>query len=146
MYQTSNFWKLIPSLFRENACYRTIAEKCMIKIFIGGRWWWHLQDTFLQRTISAFTHPPPFKLFWERFLNDPPPPLFKHLSLLPPAHPPPHPPQKKSFDCARTIVSQLSKCLKFMTFREECFAIHNWMQVLKWSSWNFLSLINLTKD
>ena len=43
------------------------------------------------------------------------------------------------------IVSQLSKCLKFMTFREGCFVIRNWMQVLKWSSWDFLSLLILQK-
>ena len=29
------------------------------------------------------------------------------------------------------IVSQPSKCLKFMTFREGCFVTRNWMQVLK---------------
>ena len=30
-----------------------------------------------------------------------------------------------------SIVSQPSKCLKFMTFREGCFIIYNEMQVLK---------------
>ena len=38
-----------------------------------------------------------------------------------------------------SILSQLSKCLKFMTFQEGCFVVRNWMQVLKWSSWGFLS-------
>ena len=44
-----------------------------------------------------------------------------------------------------TKVPQLSKCLKFMTFREGCFVIRNWMQVLKWSSWDFLSPLILQK-
>ena len=43
------------------------------------------------------------------------------------------------------MVSQPSKCLKFMTFREGCFVIRNWMQVLKWSSWHFLSPLSLQK-
>ena len=43
------------------------------------------------------------------------------------------------------IVSQPSKCLKFMTFRERCFVIRNWMQVLKWSSLDFLSPLVLQK-
>ena len=46
---------------------------------------------------------------------------------------------------AETIVSQPSKCLKFMTFREGCFVIRNWMQVLKWSSWDFLSPLVVQK-
>ena len=48
-----------------------------------------------------------------------------------------------------TIVSQPSKCLKFVTFLEGYFVIRNWMQVLKWSSWDFLSpliLQNLKED
>ena len=44
-----------------------------------------------------------------------------------------------------TIVSQLSKCLEFMTFREGYFVVRNWMQVLKWSSWDFLSPLILQK-
>ena len=40
---------------------------------------------------------------------------------------------------------QLSKCLKFMTFQEGCFVIRNWMQVLKWSSWDFLSPLILQR-
>ena len=44
-----------------------------------------------------------------------------------------------------TIVSQPSKCLKFMTFREGYFVIRNWMQVLKWNSWDFLSPLILQK-
>ena len=43
------------------------------------------------------------------------------------------------------IVSQPSKCLKFMTFREGCFVIRNWMQVLKWNSWDFLPPLILQK-
>ena len=43
------------------------------------------------------------------------------------------------------IVSQPSKCLKFMTFREGCFFIRNSMQVLKSSSSEFLSLLILQK-
>ena len=35
-------------------------------------------------------------------------------------------------------MSQPSKCLKFMTFREGCFVIRSWMQVLKWSTWDVL--------
>ena len=38
---------------------------------------------------------PCFKMFLERSLNDPPPPHFKHLSLLPPPHLPPIPPPLK---------------------------------------------------
>ena len=34
---------------------------------------------------------------------------------------------------------------KFITFREGCFVIRNWMQVLKWSSWDFLSPLILQK-
>ena len=37
-------------------------------------------------------------------------------------------------DLGASVVSQLSKCVKFMTFREGCFVICNWMQVLKCSS------------
>ena len=44
-----------------------------------------------------------------------------------------------------SIVSQPSKCLKFMTFREGYFVIRNWMQVLKWSSSDFLSPLILQK-
>ena len=43
------------------------------------------------------------------------------------------------------IVSQPSKWLKFMTFQEGCFVIRNWMQLLKWSSWDFLSSLILQK-
>ena len=32
-----------------------------------------------------------------------------------------------------------------MTFREGCFVIRNWMQVLKWRSWDFLSPLILQK-
>ena len=32
-----------------------------------------------------------------------------------------------------------------MTFREGCFIIRNWMQVLKWRSWDFLSPLILQK-
>ena len=60
--------------------------------------------------------------------------------------------QRPSFPCDTqkpesvvTIVSQPSKGLKFMTFREGCFVICNWMQVLKWSSWDFLSPLILQK-
>ena len=42
-------------------------------------------------------------------------------------------------------VTSVSKCLEFMTFREGCFVIRNWMQVLKWSSWDFLSPLILQK-
>ena len=56
---------------------------CMIKIFFGGRG----GDTF--KTPSPYEQllplpTPYFKMFLERSLNDPPPPHFKHLSLLPP--------------------------------------------------------------
>ena len=37
------------------------------------------------------------------------------------------------------IVSQPSKCLKFMTSREGCLVIHVEYKYLKWSSWDFLS-------
>ena len=65
----------------------------MIKIFRGGRGC----DTF--KTPSPYEQlfplpTPYFKMFLERSLNDPPPPHFKHLSLLPPPHPPPLPPLK----------------------------------------------------
>ena len=43
------------------------------------------------------------------------------------------------------IVSQPNKCLKFMTFREGCFVIRNWVQVLNWSSSDFLSSLILQK-
>ena len=43
------------------------------------------------------------------------------------------------------IVSQLSRCLKFMTFREGCFVIRNSMQVLKWSFLDFLLPLILQK-
>ena len=46
---------------------------------------------------------------------------------------------------AGPIVSQLSKCLKFMTLQEGCFVIRNWMQVLKWRYWDFLSPLILQK-
>ena len=45
----------------------------------------------------------------------------------------------------RSIVSQPSKCLKFVTFREGRVLIRNWMQVLKWSSWDFPSPLILQK-
>ena len=64
---------------------------CMIKIFRGGRG----GDTF--KTPSPYEQllplpTPCFKMFLERSLNDPLPPHFKHLALLPPPHPPPLPP------------------------------------------------------
>ena len=70
--------------------------KCIIKIFrVAG-------------VVTPSKPPPPyeqllplptpyFKMFLERSLNDPPPPHFKHLSLLPPSPsttPPPPPPLK----------------------------------------------------
>ena len=61
---------------------------CMIKIFRGGRG----GDTFKTPSLHEQLLPlttPYFKMFLERSLNDPPPPHFKHLSLLPPSHPPP---------------------------------------------------------
>ena len=45
-----------------------------------------------------------------------------------------------------TIVSQLSKCLKFITFREGCFVIRNRMQVLKVKLLRLSITINFTKD
>ena len=70
--------------------------KCMIKIFRGGRG----SDTFKPPPPYEQLLPLPtpcFKMFLEGSLNDPhpPPPHFKHPSLLPPPHPPPLPPQKK---------------------------------------------------
>ena len=68
-------------------------QKCIIKIFWGGRG----GDTFktpplpYEQLLALPT--PSFKMFLERSLNDPPPHL-KHLSLLPPPHPPPLPPKK----------------------------------------------------
>ena len=71
--------------------FLSVVGKCMIKIFRGAG------------VVTAFKTPSPyeqllplftpcFKMLLERFLNDPPPPPhFKHLSLLPPPHPPPLP-------------------------------------------------------
>ena len=42
-------------------------------------------------------------------------------------------------------VSQLSKCLKFTTFSRGMFCHTCWMQVLEWSSWDFIT-IRFTKD
>ena len=52
--------------------------------FPRGQGWWHLWNPLPLWTTFAFTHPC-FKMFLERSLNDPPPPHFKHLSLLPPS-------------------------------------------------------------
>ena len=68
----------------------SLIAMCMIKIFWGGA-----------GVVTPSKPPPPyeqllplptpcFKMFLERSLNDPPPPHFKHLSLLPP-HPIHHP-------------------------------------------------------
>ena len=70
---------------------------CMIKIFRGWA-----------GVVTPSKPPPPykqllplptpyFKMFLERSLNDPPPPHFKHLSLLPPS-PSTTPPPPKNFD------------------------------------------------
>ena len=48
---------------------------------------------------------PCFKKFLERSLNDPPPPHFKHLSLLPPPHPPPLLPPLKILIIHEAILS-----------------------------------------
>ena len=75
---------------------RLFTSSCMIKIFRGAG------------MVTPSKPPPPyeqllplptpyFKMFLERSLNDTPPPHFKHLSLLPPPHPPPLPPPK-NFD------------------------------------------------
>ena len=40
-------------------------------------------------------------MFLERFLNEPAPPYFKHLSLLPPPNPPPLP--HKNFDSSQSL-------------------------------------------
>ena len=71
----------------------------MIKIFRGGG---RGGDTFKTPSPCEQLLPLPtpcFKMFLERSLNDPhpPPPHFKHPSLLPPPHPPPLPPSK-NFD------------------------------------------------
>ena len=68
-----------------------IATPCMIKIFRGGRG----GDTFKPPPPYEQLFPLPIRCFWmflQRSLNDPPPPHFKHPSLLPPPHPPPLPP------------------------------------------------------
>ena len=44
-----------------------------------------------------------------------------------------------------TMVSQLSKCLKFMTFREGCFKARSWMQVLKMKLLRLFITICFTK-
>ena len=86
------------------------SPRCMIKIFQGGRG----GDTFKTpsplRITFAFTHPC-FKMFLERSLNDPPPPHFKHLSLLP-AHPIP----PKNFDHTQGV------CLLSLAFIKLCLA------------------------
>ena len=43
-------------------------------------------------------------------------------------------------DHVSSIVSQLNKCLKFMTFREGCFAIRNQMKLLT----HFLSTLRMS--
>ena len=64
-------------------CHSCHISWCMIKIFQGAG------------VVTPSKPPPPyeqllplptpcFKMFLERSLNDPPPPHFKHLSLLPP--------------------------------------------------------------
>ena len=73
-------------------------ESVWLKFSGGGKG----GDTFKTpsplRTTFAFTHPC-FKMFSERSLNDPPPPLpqLKHLSLLP-FSPPTTPPWPKNFN------------------------------------------------
>ena len=59
--------------------------ECMIKIFRGGRGGGTF-ETPLPPTNNFRLYPHPcFKMFLERSLNDPPPPHFKHPSLLPPS-------------------------------------------------------------
>ena len=78
---------------------------CMIKIFRGGS---RGGDTFKTPSPPPYEQllplPTPFfEMFLERSLNDPPPPHFKHLSLLPltPSTTPSPPP--KNFDHTPTI-------------------------------------------
>ena len=95
-------WKMKPSVhyqqnFGTGWRQRDLgAPPCKLLVsvwlkFSGGQGWWRPSK-----------HPPPyeqllplltpcFKMFLERSLNDPHP-RFKHLSLLPPPHPPPLPP------------------------------------------------------
>ena len=80
---------------------------CMIKIFLGGQGWWHLQNPIPPYEQLLPLPTPCFKMFLERSLNDPhpPPPHFKHLSLLPPSpSTTPSPPKKfnRAPDTSRT--------------------------------------------
>ena len=64
-------------------------------------------------------------MFLERSLNDPPPPHFKHLSLLPPPHPPPLPPSK-NFDHTLFTAAPLSSGFWLL---QECYHVthHQWI-------------------
>ena len=95
---------IIPHLARHSKRQQDLTTRnktwCMIKIFPGGgQGWWHLQTpSLLQTTFGRCfgkINDPCFKMFWKDQWP-PPHPHFKHLSLLPPPHPPPLPP--KNFD------------------------------------------------
>ena len=72
---------------------------------------------------------PCFKMFLERSLNDPPPPHFKHLSLLPPPHPPPLPNPIKILIIhtwpSSTVFYFIGRSENWMIVQEKCAKILN---------------------
>ena len=97
----SVFYESYPSsCLRMYCAISSFSDKCMIKIFwVGGRGGDTFKTPSLPMNNSLPLPTPYFKMFLKRSLNDPhpPPPHFKHLSLLPPPHPPTLPPPK-NFD------------------------------------------------
>ena len=66
-------------------------------------------------TNNFFLYPPPvFKCFWKDPLMTPTP-HFKHLSLLPPPHPPPLPPQKFLSYTRWSLQTIFSRCTSGQT-------------------------------
>ena len=97
---------------------RVRSNKCMIKIFRGAG------------VVTPSKPPPPyeqllplptpcFKMFLERSLNDPPPPHFKHLSLLPPLliH---HPSPPKNFDHTPSMLAIRITLLIILRYKMHC--------------------------
>ena len=87
VWKTAVYRFSISYLVAELQSFEDVKIKCMIKIFRGGQGWWHLQ-TPLPPTNNFCLYPSPvFRCFWKDPLMTlhPPPPHFKHPSLLPPS-------------------------------------------------------------
>ena len=87
-------------------------RSCMAKSFQGGRGGDTFKTPYPYEQLLPFPTPC-FRMFLGRSLNDPSPPHFKPLSLLPPPHLPPIPPSLKIL-----IIRLPAQALPSQTIRE----------------------------